>query len=260
MNKEERPLILVTNDDGVFAKGIKALVEATLPFGDVVVFAPDTARSGMSNAITVYNAVTYTKLSSKEGLTIYSSNGTPTDCVKLACHVLFQERRPDLLLSGINHGSNASVNVIYSGTMGAVFEGCMNGTPSIGFSLCDHDPDADFSPSIPYIRTIIEETLKKPLPWGVCLNVNMPEGDIKGVKVCRQALGYWKEEYEAQQNENGQTGYWLTGRFVCRDEHVEDTDDWALANGYVSIVPCNVDLSDKGYIIEIKHWEKYHVG
>ena len=255
---KERPLILITNDDGVFAKGINVLIETALPFGDVVVFAPDTARSGMSNAITVYHAVTCTELLSKEGLTIYSSNGTPTDCVKLSSHLLFQERKPDLLLSGINHGSNASVNVIYSGTMGAVLEGCMSGIPSIGFSLCDHDPDADFSRSIPYIRTIIKEALKKTLPLGVCLNVNIPTGDVKGLKVCRQALGYWEEEYEAQQDENGQTGYRLTGQFVNRDVLAEDTDDWALAGGYASIVPCHVDLSNKEYIPEIKHWEKFN--
>ena len=253
MNQKERPLILITNDDGVFAKGIKTLIETALPFGEVVVFAPDAAQSGMSNAITVHRAVTYTQLSSEEGLTIYSATGTPTDCVKLSSHVLFQEKKPDLLLSGINHGSNASVNVIYSGTMGAVFEGCMNGIPSIGFSLCDHDPDADFSSSIPAIRTIIEKTLKKPLPADVCLNVNIPKGNVKGIKVCRQALGYWKEEYESRQDENGQTGYWLTGQFFNRDLHVEDTDDWALANGYATIVPCGVDLSVKEHITEFSN-------
>ena len=255
-NEKERPLILITNDDGVFAKGINTLIEIALLFGDVVVFAPDVVRSGMSNAITVNNPVVYSKLFSEGNLTMYSCSGTPTDCVKLANCVLFRERKPDLLLSGINHGSNASINVIYSGTMGAALEGCANLIPSIGFSLCDHSWDADFSVSRVYIQSIIGLVLENPLPDGVCLNVNIPKGDVKGIKICRQALGHWKEEFEPRQDKNGLTGYWLTGEFVNHEPNAEDTDDWALANGYVSVVPTTNDLSNRGYISEIKGWER----
>ncbi len=255
-SKKKRPLILITNDDGVFAKGINTLIEIVLPFGDVVVFAPDVVRSGMSNAITVHNPVGYSKLYSKENLTVYSCTGTPTDCVKLANYALFQEQKPDLLLSGINHGSNASINVIYSGTMGAALEGCANLIPSIGFSLCNHSWDADFSEAKDYIKSIIELTLENPLPNEVCLNVNIPKGKIKGTKVCRQALGHWQEEFEPQQDKNGTTSYWLTGKFKNHEPNAEDTDDWALANGYISIVPTSVDLSNKKCVEKIKNWEE----
>ena len=248
MNDKKRPLILITNDDGVFAKGINTLIEIARSFGEVVVFAPDSARSGMSNAITVYSPVVYSKLFSEEGVTVYSCTGTPTDCVKFSRYALFKEREPDLLLSGINHGSNASINVIYSGTMGAVLEGCANGIPSVGFSLCDHSWDADFSVSKPYIKSIIGWVLENPLPEGVCLNVNIPVGELNGMKICRQASGYWKEEFEPRQDKNGITGYWLTGEYVNREPDAEDTDDWALNNRYVSIVPTLVDLTDRGRI------------
>ncbi len=255
MEEKGHPLILITNDDGVFAKGINTLVDIALLFGDVVVFAPDVVRSGMSNAITPHNPVVFSKLFSENRLTVYSCTGTPTDCVKLSCYALFKDRKPDLLLSGINHGSNASINVIYSGTMGAAFEGCANRIPSIGFSLCDHSWDADFSASTHYVKSIIGMVLEKSLPNEVCLNVNIPAGEIKGVKICRQALGYWKEEFESRQDKNGSTGYWLTGEFVNQEPEAEDTDDWALANGYVSIVPTSIDLSNKEYINAIKDWE-----
>ena len=252
MNDKKRPLILITNDDGVFAKGINTLIEIARSFGEVVVFAPDSGRSGMSNAITVYSPLVYSKLFSDEGVTVYSCVGTPTDCVKLSCYTFFKECKPDLLLSGINHGSNASINVIYSGTMGAVLEGCANGIPSVGFSLCDHSWDADFSISKPYIKSIIGWALENPLPSGVCLNVNIPAGEVKGMKVCCQALGHWKEKFEPRQDKNGSTGYWLTGEYVNQEPDAEDTDDWALNNGYVSIVPTKVDLTDKESIAMFK--------
>jgi len=255
MNNKERPLILITNDDGVFAKGINTLTEIARSFGDVVVFAPDVVRSGMSNALTVHVPVVYSKLSEEEGLTIYSCTGTPTDCVKLACFALFRGRKPDLLLSGINHGSNASINVIYSGTMGAALEGCANRIPSVGFSLCDHAWDADFSNSKPYIKSIIGWVLENPLPENVCLNVNIPKGDVKGIKICRQALSNWQEDFELRQDKNGNHGYWMTGEFVNREPDAKDTDDWALNNGYVSIVPDTVDLTCKEQINVIKDWE-----
>ncbi len=255
-NEEKRPLILITNDDGVFAKGINTLIEIALSFGDVVVFAPDAVRSGMSNAITAHSPVAYSRLYSEGNLTVYSCTGTPTDCIKLANYALFQERKPDLLLSGINHGSNASINVIYSGTMGAAFEGCANLIPSVGFSLCDHSWDADFSAARGYIKSIIGLVLENSLPSEVCLNVNIPKGAIKGAKICRQALGHWQEEFEPRQDKNGITGYWLMGKFLNREPDAEDTDDWALSNGYISIVPTSVDLSDKKSAQAIKNWEK----
>lgn len=244
----DRPLILITNDDGVFAKGINTLIEIAHTFGDVVVFAPDTAQSGMSNAITTHGPVFFSKLSSENGVTVYSVTGTPTDCVKLACYTIFKDRKPDLLLSGINHGSNASINVFYSGTMGAVFEGCANRISSVGFSLCDHSWEADFSFASPYIKLIIDRILKDPLPNNICLNVNIPFGEIKGVKACRQANGYWKEEFEQKKDKEGLTGYWLAGEFYNEEPLADDTDDWALDNHYVSIVPCQIDISDKQYI------------
>jgi 5'-nucleotidase len=248
----ERPLILITNDDGVFAKGINTLIEIARPFGDVVIFAPDTVQSGMSNAITAHNPIFFSKLFAGEGYTIYSVTGTPTDCIKLACHTLFKNRKPDLLLSGINHGSNSSINVFYSGTMGAVFEGCANRISSVGFSLCDHSWDADFSHAVPYIKSIIEKVLKEPLPNNTCLNVNIPAGEIKGVKICRQANGCWKEEFKSKKDKNGLTEYWLTGEFCNEEPLSEDTDDWALAHHYISIVPCNINISDTQYIKDLK--------
>jgi 5'-nucleotidase len=175
-----RPLILITNDDGDTANGINVLTRLMMEIGDVVVMAPDGGRSGQSNAITVSHPIRYTKIEEREGLIRYKCTGTPTDCVKLALHDIL-DRKPDLLVSGINHGSNAAINVIYSGTMGAVLEGCENGLTSIGFSICDHSLQADFSVFEKYILQITRETLKNGLPYGVCLNVNAPKGEFKGI-------------------------------------------------------------------------------
>ena len=189
MTDTKRPLILVSNDDGYKAKGINCLVEVLAEFGDVVVMAPHTGRSGKGCAITSEQPITFHPVSVSEGVEIYSCTGTPADCVKLAFDALLT-RRPDLVVGGINHGDNSAVNAHYSGTMGVVFEGCMKGVPSVAFSLCDHDPDADFTPTLPVIRKVVKEVLTRGLPKGCCLNVNFPEkAPYKGISVCHQANG-----------------------------------------------------------------------
>jgi len=244
---EKRPLILITNDDGDDAKGIRVLTKLMMQLGDVVVVSPDGPRSGQSNALTVYKPIRYKKLEEKEGLARYSSNGTPTDCVKLAFNVVL-DRKPDLLVSGINHGSNAAINVIYSGTMGAVLEGCECSVPSIGFSLCNFHPDADFSEFEPYIIKIARQVLENGLPEGVCLNVNAPESNIKGIKVARQCKGHWLQEFSPAVDPRGKSYYWLTGYFVNHEPDSKDTDEWALENGYISVVPTKIDLTAHEYL------------
>ncbi len=245
-----KPLILVTNDDGFQAEGLKVLTELAREIGDVVVVAPDDGQSGMSHAITIKRPVRVLKRSEEEGLTVYSCSGTPVDCVKLALNQLL-DRKPDLLLSGINHGSNASVSVIYSGTMAAAIEGGVNGIKSVGFSLLDHSPDADFSASGKMAGRILKEVMKNGIPAEICLNVNIPaipEKQIKGVKVCRQTKGHWQEEFDKRTDPFNRDYYWLTGYFNNYEPGAEDTDEWALKNGYVSIVPIRIDYTCFDYI------------
>lgn len=235
-------LILITNDDGVNAKGISELVGIARKYGKVVVVAPDGARSGQSNAITMTEPLYKTKLLEEDGLTIYKCSGTPTDCVKMALNNIL-DKKPDFIFSGINHGSNSSVNVIYSGTMGAVLEGCSQGITSVGFSLCDHSKDADFSLFLPFVESIIAKVSTQDLPQGVCLNVNAPIGEIKGVRVCMQSKGQWIEEFDKRVNPNGQIYYWMTGIFENAEPENTGTDEWALNNGFVSVVPTTCDLT-----------------
>lgn len=249
-----RPLILITNDDGDTANGINVLTRLMMEIGDVVVMAPDGGRSGQSNAITVSHPIRYTKIEEREGLIRYKCTGTPTDCVKLALHDIL-DRKPDLLVSGINHGSNAAINVIYSGTMGAVLEGCENGLTSIGFSICDHSLQADFRIFEKYILQITRETLKNGLPYGVCLNVNAPKGEINGIKIARQCKGNWTEEYAKRIDPQGRTYFWLTGYFKNHEPEAHDTDEWALANGYISVVPSKIDLTDYSILKSLQSWE-----
>jgi len=252
---DKKPLILVTNDDGVQSKGIKSLIEAVRPLGEVVVVAPDSARSGMSSALTVYVPLRISLLKKEEDLTVYACNGTPVDCVKLAINEIL-DRKPDLIVSGINHGSNAAICVVYSGTMGATLEGCIWGIPSIGVSLTDHDKDADFSEAQKYARMLAEKTLTEGLPEGVCLNVNVPDRtDIKGIKICTQTQGRWTAEFMKSQDALGKDVYWLTGVFENHNPDDENTDEWALANGYVSVVPCKIDLTAHQVLEQLKHWE-----
>lgn len=241
----QKPLILVVNDDGITAPGIRHLIKAVLPLGDVVVVAPDSPQSGMGHAITINNTLRADEVEIEKGLQKeYSVSGTPVDCVKLAVNVLLP-RKPDLIVSGINHGSNSSINVIYSGTMSAAVEGALEGIPGIGFSLCDYSWQANFDAAIPYITQIATEVMEKGLPTGCCLNVNIPkagETPYAGVKVCRQARANWEEEFDVRQDPRGRNYYWLTGKFVNYD-HGQDTDEWALANNFISIVPVTIDLT-----------------
>lgn len=247
MIQEKRPLILITNDDGDTAKGIRVLTELMLPFGDVIVMAPDGPRSAQSNALTVAHPIRFKLLEEKPGLTRYSCSGTPTDCVKLALNEVVP-RQPDLLVSGINHGSNAAINVIYSGTMGAVLEGCENMIPSIGFSISNYAPDADFSYFEPRIVKIVKDVLEHGLPHGVCLNVNAPQGDIKGLRVARQCDGRWTREYAKRLDPFGRTYFWLTGEFENHEPESDETDEWALAQGWVSVVPTKIDLTAHDFL------------
>lgn len=251
----EKPLILVTNDDGVFAPGLRTLISVAREFGKVIVVAPDSAMSGMSHAITVKTPLRLRKIAEEEDYVEYSCNGTPVDAVKLGEKVV-AGKTPDLVLSGINHGSNASVNVIYSGTMAAVIEACMDGIPAVGFSLLDYSHNASFEGAIDYIRNILKNVLKNSLPQGVCLNVNIPavdKGMIKGLKVCRQATGRWEEAFDQRIDPYSRDYYWLTGVFMDGDT-AEDTDSWALANNYISVVPVKFDLTAHESIEIISKW------
>lgn len=252
----EKKLILVCNDDGITAPGIRNLIEVAREFGDVVVVAPDKPQSAMGHAITINATIRVNQMHSNDILE-YACSGTPVDCIKLAVNKILK-RKPDLLVSGINHGSNASINVIYSGTMSAAMEGAMEGIPSIGFSLLDHSIDADFSASQHFARIIIRQALEEQIPSGVCLNVNIPNIKteiIKGIKVCRQARANWEEEFDERTDPNGKPYYWLTGVFRNFDDGI-DTDIWALENNYVSIVPCQFDITAHSTLQHFKNWEQ----
>ena len=253
----KRPLILVTNDDGINAPGIRTLISVIKDIGDVIVVAPDSPQSGMGHAITINSTLHSSRITPKNSEIIeYSCSGTPADCVKLAINELMP-RKPDLCVSGINHGSNSSINVIYSGTMSAAIEAGIEGVPAIGFSLLDYSWNADFSQSKDFIRKITLNALNNGIPKGVVLNVNIPavkKSDIKGVKICRQAKAYWVEEFDKRKNPLGQEYYWLTGKFVNKDQG-EDTDEWALKNNYISIVPVEFDLTAHHAIQDLNEWD-----
>jgi 5'-nucleotidase len=254
--KEDR-LFLVTNDDGIRARGLDALIEVVRPYGKVFVIAPEEGQSGMSHAITVKFPIRIRKVHEEKGLIKYSSNGTPVDCVKLALNKLL-DRKPDMILSGINHGSNSSASVLYSGTMAAAIEGCINGIPSIGFSLLDYSPDANFASIIKYVERIVRQSLEKGIPGETCLNVNIPVNTyqkIKGIRVCRQNKGMWKEEFDHRTDPQNRDYFWLTGEFRNLEPEAPDTDEWALRNNYVSIVPVHVDLTAYRAIGELRAWE-----
>jgi 5'-nucleotidase len=242
----KRPLILVSNDDGITSRGIASLVAVVKQLGDVLVVAPDSPQSGMGHAITVGDTLRLEESFLFEGVKAYECSGTPADCVKMARHfVLKNERQPDIVVSGINHGSNTSISVLYSGTMSAAIEGAIEGTPAIGFSLCDFSHDADFTHALPYVRKIVEEVLAKGLPKGVALNVNFPpkrNENIRGIRICRQANAKWIEDFDQRFDPQGRRYFWMTGNFVNFDKG-EDNDEWAIANNYVSVVPCQFDLT-----------------
>lgn len=252
-----KPLILVTNDDGINAPGIRTLIDVMSELGTVVVVAPDSPQSAMGHAITINNTLYINKIS-KENAAVeeYSCSGTPVDCVKIAVNEILIQK-PDLCVSGINHGSNSSINVIYSGTMSAAVEGGIEGIPSIGFSLLDYNWNADFEPTKNAIKKIATEVLANKLPDGVVLNVNFPklkENQFKGIRVCRQARAIWQERFDKRQTPTGKDYYWLTGEFINLDKG-EDTDEWALANGYISIVPVQYDMTAHHAIQTLTNWD-----
>lgn len=241
-----RPIILISNDDGYQADGIAKLAAIARQLGDVVIVAPVRQQSGKSSAITGGVPLKLTKVSEEEGMTVYSCDGTPADCVKLAFYTLFKEQKPNLLLSGINHGSNASVNAVYSGTIGAAMEGCINHVSSIAFSSTQMDKVLDIDTAVPYIQSIIESALNEPLPLGTMLNVNFPYGEIKEARYCREADARWSEEYVPLTDDPH--SYTLAGYFEDREPNSQDTDQWALSHQTVSIVPIKVDRTDYEFL------------
>ena len=250
MNKQDRkPLILVTNDDGITAPGIRKLVEFMNEIGEVVVVAPDSPQSGKGHAITINSTLMVEEIKMEGARRDFACSGTPVDCVKLALDKVLP-RRPDLVVSGINHGANSSINVIYSGTMSAAVEAGVEGIPAIGFSLLDFSFEADFDQAKDFIQEIVLKTLKNPMPKGIVLNVNIPKlkkEEIKGIKICRQAQAKWEENFDERINPQGKKYYWLTGYFNNMDEG-KDADETALMNGYISIVPVKFDLTGYEYI------------
>ena len=256
ITRGERPLILVTNDDGINARGIQSLAEFLMPMGDVVVVAPDGARSGQSAAITVNVPLRMAMVENREGYKAFKTTGTPVDCIKLALNVLFADR-PDLIVSGINHGSNSGVSVIYSGTMGAVFEGIVQGIPSIGFSLCSFDAYADFSICRSVVEQLCSRAIEKGLPRDMGLNVNIPPVEqLAGMKVCRAARGRWTAEYDSRIDPIGRPYYWLTGYFDNAEPDATDTDEYVMAQNYASIVPVTPERSLTEIDARMVEWMK----
>lgn len=251
---EEKPLILVTNDDGIDAKGIRLLIGVAKEYGRVVVVAPEGPQSAKSHSITQSMPVGYQCIEQDDDYQEYSCSGTPVDCVKLAVHEICNIK-PDFVLSGINHGANTSVSVLYSGTMGAAIEATINGIPAIGFSVNSFDPRADFTPVKPLIKQITGKVLAEGLPSGLSLNVNFPdpaETEIKGIKVCRATKGAWKEKFVSAANPHGKKTFWLTGTFNNLEAGAEDTDEYAILNGYASIVPIKPEFTAHEYIENLK--------
>ena len=254
---QKNPLIVITNDDGITAPGIQTLIKVVKKITNrIVVVAPDKPQSGMGHAITI-NAMIRIKKFELEGVMAYSCSGTPVDCVKVATAKIAGQK-PDLIVSGINHGSNSSINVIYSGTMSAAMEGSIEGIPSIGFSLDDTKLEANFSPSEKYVEQIIRYSLNHHLTGNCCLNVNFPAVDsdlIQGIKVCRQANAMWEETFDERFDPAGNAYYWLTGKFVNHEAEATDTDEWALKNNYISVVPVQYDVTAYPILKEIKQLE-----
>ena len=253
-------LIFVTNDDVYAAKGLAAAIEVAREFGRVVVVAPETPQSGKSHAITMYNPLYLRRVRQEPGVEVYAFSGTPVDCVKMAFDYLLREERVDLVISGINHGSNSAVNVLYSGTMGAAIEGSFYGCPAIGLSLDyyeleDRAPEADFEASIRYGKRIVGQVLGGEVELPLCLNVNIPVGkpdELRGIRLCRQNRGFWREEFYRHEDPRGREYFWLTGEFVNAEPQAEDTDEWALSHGWVSVVPVQVDMTDYRRLEELR--------
>ena len=240
----EKPLILITNDDGLKAPGIRALIGIIRPFGRVVVVAPDRPQSGTAHAVTIAHPLRLELITREDDYEEYSCNGTPADCVKLAFKIVMR-RRPDFLFSGINHGTNASINIIYSGTMAAVLEGALAGVPSVGFSLDNYSQHADFGPCLGFLTTIAGQVIANGLPAGIGLNVNIPDvphEQIAGIRVCRQANGTWQEDFDEREDPHGRPYYWMKGVYA-QIGNGEDTDQWAIEHNYIAVVPVQFDLT-----------------
>lgn len=253
--QSNRPLILVTNDDGISAKGIRSLAAEMLQFGEVVVIAPDSAQSGMGHAITINHPLRLDASDLFGDNVAFSCSGTPVDCVKLGIYEILH-RKPDLIVSGINHGANTSTNVLYSGTMSAAVEGAMEGIPSIGFSLCSFDSDADFMPARRIVKEVVSHVLKNGMPKGICLNVNIPDvkdEELKGLKVCRQAHAFWEDRFDKRFDQFNKPYYWLTGDFYDQDKS-EDTDLYWIDKGYASVVPTQFDMTAYNAMKELENW------
>lgn len=254
--KISRPLILVCNDDGYHAGGIQALAEVMQDFGQVLVVAPSRPQSGMGHAITINKPLRLQEINAFGDIEAYSCSGTPVDCVKLAIYGILK-RKPDLVVSGINHGANFSVNVLYSGTMSAAVEGAIEGIPSIGFSLLDHSRNADFSASKEIASKIVAQVLEHGITKNTCLNVNIPAvgiEHIQGIRICRQGVGHWEDEFIERQDPIGNPYYWMSGAFGEMDK-AEDSDNWALRHEYVSIVPVQYDMTAHTEIKRLKEWD-----
>lgn len=255
--EQTRPLILISNDDGYHARGIRSLIEMLSPLADLLVCAPESARSGFSCAFSATTPLRLKLRKQWDGVQVWSCNGTPVDCVKLALDQLCATRKPDMVIGGINHGDNASVNTHYSGTMGVTMEGCMKYIPSVAFSLCDHRDDADFAPLAPYVVGITQRVLAEGLPRGVCLNVNFPLArEFKGVKVARMAFGTWGHEVVKCKHPLGPEYFWMTGSYTNDEPEAADTDNWALAHGYVAITPTTMDVTAYDTLAAMKGWEE----
>jgi len=252
----KKPVILITNDDGIHAPGLRYLIETMRPLGNIVVIAPDKPQSAMGHAVTIQSPLRIHTITKSTSYSEYSCNGTPADCVKLGEKVILRGK-PNLIVSGINHGSNASINILYSGTMAAVIEGAMENVPSIGFSLNDYTHDADFSHCGKIITSLATQVLGNGLPDGICLNVNIPAmngSPISGIRVTRQAKAFWKENFDERIDPHQRDYYWLQGEFVTTDTN-DDNEYWAINNNYVSVVPVQIDLTAHHMISEIKNWK-----
>lgn len=253
--KNNIPLILISNDDGYQAKGLRALVDMLRGMGRILVCAPDSARSGYGCAFSANIPLRLLPVESDGQTEVWTSNGTPVDCVKLALDRLCGDERPDIIIGGINHGDNASVNVHYSGTMGVTLEGCMKYIPSVAFSICSYDPDADFEPLTPYVRKMVAWVLANGLPTGVCLNINFPATPVfKGVRMCRMAPGTWYDETTKEHHPRGYDYYWMVGSYREDAPEASDTDRRALNEGYVAVTPTRIDVTDYPTIGAMAHW------
>ena len=255
---QEKPLILIVNDDGYEARGLWAMVKAAKPYGELVIITPDGPRSAMGHAITANDPLRINQYTNEEGIPYYRTNGTPADCVKLGQRVILKNRQIDLVLSGINHGSNSSASIIYSGTMAAAIEASFDNIPAMGISLLDYSPNANFEAATVIAGDLIKQVLNNPFPEHICLNVNIPKvslQEIKGIRVTRQAFGCWHEDFEKREDVYGRTYYWMSGELLDKEDK-EGSCQWSLNHNYVSVQPVQFDMTAYQHINTLKFLEK----